>query len=65
LRYVAVVASDEFSDLLTVTQVARRLNVSTQAVRRWIADGKLKALRTPGGHYRIRPADADAAFRET
>jgi excisionase family DNA binding protein len=58
-------ANDDFSDLLTVSQVARQLNVSTQAVRRWIANGKLKALKTPGGHYRIRPADADSAFRET
>jgi len=29
-------------------------------VRRWIKDGKLRAIRLPGGHYRINVAD----FRE-
>jgi excisionase family DNA binding protein len=52
-------------ELLTVGEAAARLHVSKQAIRRWIADGKLKASRTPGGHYRIRAADADAALRET
>jgi excisionase family DNA binding protein len=52
-------------ELLTVAEVAKRLHVSKQAVRRWIADGKIAAMRTPGGHYRIRAADADAALRKT
>lgn len=53
------------NDLLTVGEAADRLYVSKQAIRRWVAYGKLKASRIPGGHYRIRAADADAALRET
>jgi excisionase family DNA binding protein len=51
--------------LLTVGEAAARLHVSKQTIRRWITEGILKASRTPGGHYRIRAADADAALRET
>ncbi|MBX7435416.1 helix-turn-helix domain-containing protein [Mycobacterium sp. Y57] len=49
--------------MLTVTEVARRWHVSVRSVQRWIADGKLPAIRLPGGQYRIRQSDADAAER--
>jgi excisionase family DNA binding protein len=52
-------------ELLTVAQVAERWQVHTRTVKRWIADGKLKAVRLPSGRYRIRAADADAALRDT
>lgn len=51
-------------ELLTVAQVAERWQVSVRSVQRYISDGKLKALRLPGGRYRIRVEDADAALRE-
>ncbi len=38
---------------LTAGQVARHCQVSIPAVRKWIQQGKLAALRTPGRHYRI------------
>ncbi len=38
---------------LTAGQVARHCQVSIPAVRKWIQQGKLVALRTPGRHYRI------------
>ena len=50
---------------MTVAEVAERWHVSVRTVQRYIADGKLKALRLPGGRYRIRPEDADAALDET
>jgi excisionase family DNA binding protein len=52
-------------ELLTVAQVAERWQVHTRTVKRWIADGKLKAVRLPSGRYRIRAADADAALHDT
>jgi excisionase family DNA binding protein len=52
-------------DLLTIPEVAGILHVSIRTVHRWIADGKLKAVRLPGGRYRIRAADAEAALRDT
>jgi excisionase family DNA binding protein len=51
--------------LLSIAEVARLWHVSARTVQRYIADGKLKALRLPGGGYRIRPEDADAALAET
>jgi predicted site-specific integrase-resolvase len=36
--------------------------VSVRSVQRYISDGKLKALRLPGGRYRIRVEDADAGY---
>lgn len=38
---------------LTPGEVANILMVSSAAVRRWAADGELKAMTTPGGHRRF------------
>jgi excisionase family DNA binding protein len=46
---------------LTTGEVARHCYVSNAAVRGWIRSSKLKAYRTPGGHYRIKRGDF-AAF---
>jgi excisionase family DNA binding protein len=50
-------------DLLTVVEVAKILHVHKRTVQRWIADGKLAAVKLPGGRYRIRAADAEALLR--
>ena len=39
-------------DYLTIQQAARYLDVSSQTLRRWDADGKLKSVRHPGNDYR-------------
>jgi excisionase family DNA binding protein len=45
------------SELLTVRVIAKRLDVTTETVRTWIASGKLEhSGRTPGGHYRVSEA---------
>jgi excisionase family DNA binding protein len=51
-------------DLLTVAEVAARWHLTIRTVHRYITTGKLKAIQLPGGQYRIRVADADAAERE-
>ena len=38
-------------------KVAKILGASVEAVSYWIRKGKLKAFRTPGGHYRIDTLD--------
>jgi excisionase family DNA binding protein len=48
--------------LLTPSQVARLWGVSRRTVQRYIADGKIPAIRLPGGQYRIRAEDAQAAI---
>jgi excisionase family DNA binding protein len=45
--------------LLTVSQVAERLQVTAQTIRNWIDGGVLGAVRV-GRAYRIRGADLDS-----
>lgn len=47
-------------DLLSVKEVAARLDVHEQSVRRWIRAGRLRAVRV-GGLVRV-PAPALQAF---
>jgi excisionase family DNA binding protein len=52
-------------ELLTVEQVAHRLQVIPDTVRTWIQSGALRASRPgngirPGRKYRVRRADLDA-----
>jgi excisionase family DNA binding protein len=49
-------ATDE--RLLSLEDVANRLQVSDQSVRRWIKAGKLTAYK-PGLEWRIRPSDLE------
>jgi excisionase family DNA binding protein len=52
--------SDE--QLLSLEDVARRLQVSDQTVRRWIKSGKLAAYK-PGLEWRIKPSDLEEFLR--
>ncbi len=47
---------------LTPTDLAARWNISLRTVQRYLAEGRIKAVKLPGGQYRIRPEDADAAI---
>lgn len=42
---------------LTTRESASRLGVSINAIKTWIREEQLPALRTPGGHHRIAEAD--------
>lgn len=50
----------DISRLLSTAEVARRFQVQPSTVSRWVKNGKLAAVRTPGGTLRFRPADVDA-----
>ncbi|MBI3637157.1 MAG: helix-turn-helix domain-containing protein, partial [Candidatus Rokubacteria bacterium] len=47
---------------MTTRESATRLGVSINAIKTWIREEQLPALRTPGGHHRIAEADL-AAFQ--
>lgn len=48
---------------LTVAQVADQLGTSPRTVQRWIKEGRLRAIRLPGGRsYRLYQNDVDAAL---
>ncbi len=52
--------------LLTLRETAERMRVSERTVYRWVKDGRLTALSTPGGRLlRFRATDVDAALVET
>jgi len=53
-------ASEE--QLLSLDDVASRLQVSDQTVRRWIKSGKLAAYK-PGLEWRIKPSDLEEFLR--
>ena len=39
--------------LLTPREASRMLGISYPAIKNWILAGKLKTIRTPGGHHRL------------
>jgi excisionase family DNA binding protein len=50
--------------LLTTNQLAKLLNVWPETLRRWEREGKLKPLRTPGGHRRYKESQIMALIGE-
>ena len=42
------------NDWMTSGEVARALNMTDAAIRRWAREGLIQAMKTPGGQYRIR-----------
>jgi excisionase family DNA binding protein len=54
--------------LLTPAEVARLFSCDAKTVTRWVKDGKLTAIKTPGGHRRLsaaQPLIAEAlAYRD-
>ena len=50
---------DGFEKLLTVKQVAARLQLGLRTIYEHIAGGCLKAVRNPTGSIRIRESDLD------
>lgn len=45
------------SNLLTVSEAAELLGVSTKTIRRWDVEGRIKSTRTEGGHRRFLVSD--------
>jgi molybdopterin-binding protein len=46
-------------DLLTAREAAKALSVSYPAIKQWIYGGKIRSVRTPGGHHRIPRVEID------
>jgi molybdopterin-binding protein len=49
------------SSLLTPRQAAEKLGISYPALKHWILAGRIRTVKTPGGHHRI-PLSALAEF---
>ena len=39
--------------LLTPREAAAAIGVSYATIKQWILNGKLKTMKTPGGHHRV------------
>lgn len=50
---------------LTPREAAIRLGISYSTIKQWLYSGKLKALKTPGGHYRISDSELDALLHKS
>jgi excisionase family DNA binding protein len=50
--------------LLTPGEVAQLFRVHPKTVSRWATTGRLRSLRTPGGHRRFRESDVRALLAE-
>jgi len=48
-------------NLLTPRQAAEKLGISYPAVKHWILAGRIRTVKTPGGHHRV-PIDSLSAF---
>ncbi len=44
-------------EILNTREAASLLKVTTQTIKNYIYSGKLKAIKTPGGHHRVRRVD--------
>lgn len=49
------------STLLTPRQAAEKLGISYPALKHWILAGRIRTVKTPGGHHRV-PIDALEEF---
>lgn len=51
--------------LLTPSEVARMFRVDPKTVTRWAKTGKLKSIRTLGGHRRFRESEIETKLEES
>jgi excisionase family DNA binding protein len=49
---------------LTIPEAAAEFHVSESSVRRWVKNGRLKAIRLPSGRRKIRREDVNAIMAD-
>lgn len=57
--------SRETESLLRPRDAAVQLQISYPTVKQWIYHRKLRAIKTPGGHYRIPQSEVDRLLYKT
>jgi molybdopterin-binding protein len=58
---MAVRTTMSASNLLTPRQAAAKLGISYPALKHWILAGRIRTVKTPGGHHRV-PVESLAEF---
>lgn len=51
------------AELYTPRAAAERLGISYPTIKQWLYRGKLRGIKTPGGHYRIHEREIQAFLR--
>jgi molybdopterin-binding protein len=46
-------------ELLKPIDAARQVSISYPTIKQWIYSGKIRSVRTPGGHHRIPRSEVD------
>ena len=52
-------------DLLKLAEAARLMNVSYPTLKQWIYRGKIRTVKTPGGHHRVPQTEVDRLTEAT
>jgi molybdopterin-binding protein len=52
------------ASLLTPREASLRLGISYPTVKQWLYQGKIKSVKTPGGHYRIPESELDSLLHK-
>lgn len=53
----------EDAPMMTPAEVATAFRVGAKTVTRWAVQGRLRSIRTPGGHRRYFRAEVDALLQ--
>jgi excisionase family DNA binding protein len=65
IRAMPTSDSKPADDLVAIGEAARIAGVSIDTLRRWEVNGRLNAIRLPGGHRRFRVCDLTAITAPT
>ena len=58
-------AAQKAEEMLSPREAALELRVSFPTIKQWIYAGKLRSIRTPGGHHRIPQKEVDRLLYRT
>ena len=58
-------ATQKTEEMLSPREAALELRVSFPTIKQWIYAGKLRSVRTPGGHHRIPQKEVDRLLYRT
>ncbi len=59
-----MISQDSLRRLLSPSELARAIGVSESSLKRWVDAGKIRAIKTEGGHRRIPVSEAIRFIRE-
>ncbi len=52
------------SKYYTVPEAAKKFGVDRRTMSRWVADGKIQSIATPGGHHRIKRMEIERLLKQ-